>query len=474
MSSSIGAETATTVDARASGAMPRWSRRVAVDVVGLLDALAITLGALLPAFIYNWAGGVTISWPTVLQLGLLTALIATWCLNTWHLYDPDLVHDYPIAEGRVLSALGIAVVAVLGVGMPFRTNDSNLWVWYFVWSSCSFMLLLASRVVARSVLQRAAAAGRFDIRVAVYGAGPIARRVRDQLVDPSSRIAFAGMYDDRPGDRVNAEGLTFTGRLDDLISLAHRGGVDRIIIALPASADGRISMIARRLEASPASVHIVTHVASELVEVGHRHEVSCIGPVGLLDVKGRSFGDWTPMVKRLEDVVMASLLLVLLAPLMACAALLVWLESTGPVLVCERRRGLDSSTITMLRFRTVRTDELNPMPGARTRVGAVLARFGIDRLPELLSVLTGDQSLVGPRAHPLQGAAADADDSRSAARHQIKPGLTGLAWLDPSEAGARMSDLDRDLAYIARWSPALDAVILWRTVRATLAGHRDR
>ena len=451
----------------------RWSRLVAVDVVGLLDALAITLGALLPAAIYAMAGGMTMRWPVVLQTGLLTALIATWCLNNWRLYDPDKVHDFPVAVGRLLAALGIAFVAVLGVGMPFHANEPHLWVWYTVWASFSFMLLLANRLMARLVLAKAAAAGAFDIRIAVYGAGPVARRVRDHLIDPASRIAFAGMFDDRPSDRVNSEGLTFAGRLDDLIALAHDGRVDRIIVALPAAAECRISMIAKRLEAAPASVHIVTHVASDLVDVSARHEVSSLGPVGLLDVKGRTLGDWSPVIKRAEDVAVGSLLLIVLAPVMAVIAALVWLESTGPVLVTERRRGINQSTLTLARFRTTRRDELSPLAGSKTRVGIVLERFGLDELPQLVSVLKGEMSIVGPRPFPLLAASVDAADvERTAIRHQVKPGMTGLSQLDVSVGGAVATELDRDLAYIARWNPALDVRIIWCTMCAALAGRQ--
>ena len=451
----------------------RWSRQVAVDIVGLLDALAIALGALLPALIYHMAGGMVMRWQVVIQTGLLAALVGTWCLNAWRLYDPDKVHDFPVAEGRLLAALAIAFVAMLGVGMPFQADEPHLWVSYAVWASLSFLLLLTNRVVARGVLGQMAKAGAFDVRVAVYGAGPIARRVRDHLVDPKSRIAFAGMYDDRPGERVNSEGLNFTGRLDDLVKLAHDGKVDRIVIALPAAADGRISQIAKRLEMSPASVHIVTHVSSDLVDTSTAHQVSTIGPVGLIDLKGRSFGDWAPFVKRTEDLVLGTLLLIVTAPLMAIIACLVKLESKGPVLVAERRRGFDNETFDLVRFRTTRQDELAG-PAALTQVGRQLERFGLDELPQLLTVLQGKISVVGPRPLPVGPApAATTELERNARRNQVKPGMTGLSQLEIETADSTWEDkaLARDLAYIARWTPALDALLLWRTVKAAATGR---
>src|SRR5690606_12533321 len=110
------------------------------------------------------------------------------------------------------------------------------------------------------------ASGRFDRRVAVFGAGQIARRVHDTLADPKLGITFVGVYDDRmDDDRVNPEGLAVAGKLDELIEAARAERIDQIVIALPQSADRRMSEVARRLEQLPVSIHVVTHISSDLV-----------------------------------------------------------------------------------------------------------------------------------------------------------------------------------------------------------------
>jgi putative colanic acid biosysnthesis UDP-glucose lipid carrier transferase len=154
---------------------------------------------------------------------------------------------------------------------------------------------------------------------------------------------------------------------------------------------------------------------------------------------------------------------------MAVLAALVWLESTGPILVRERRRGLDNKAFDVLRFRTIRVDDLTPATGAETRIGRVMRRFRLNELPQLFQALAGQMSVVGPRPFPLVPASNDAGDvERAANRLQVKPGVTGLSQM-PSRTGTHTDD-DRDLDYIKTWSPALDLRIVWRTIVACFKG----
>ena len=143
--------------------------------------------------------------------------------------------------------------------------------------------------MARNILARLAADGRFDQRIAVFGAGQIARRVHDHLKTAGLGIHFAGVYDDRGGeDRLNPEGLMVSGKLDDLIASCREGKIDRVIVALPQSADQRIAGIIEKFATLPVSTHIVTHISSDLVDSDIAHKVSSLGPVGLLDVKKKA------------------------------------------------------------------------------------------------------------------------------------------------------------------------------------------
>ena len=165
-------------------------------------------------------------------------------------------------------------------------------------------MLFVTRNIAHLALNRLVAAGRFDQRIAVFGAGSIARRVHDHLANLREGIHFAGVFDDRIGEnRINPEGLPVAGRLTELIDAARTGHIDQIVIALPQSADRRIADIARRLEQLPVSIHIVTHISSDFIESDASHRVSNVGPVGLMDVKKKALADWAPLIKMTEDYV---------------------------------------------------------------------------------------------------------------------------------------------------------------------------
>ena len=457
------------------GAAPRrWSRRIAADIVGFVDAAAVVAGGLVPAFIYATSGGMPIDWPKYLQLCIVSAIIVYGCLRNYGMYDINRMHDFPTDARRLGASLVIAFMAMLGLGSPFAPQDAHLWIWFGTWLAMSFMLLVHTRHLARLVLARMTKAGAFDARVAVYGSGVIARRVHDHLGDPSLGIRFAGLYDDRhDGKRLDGSGPEIRGRLDDLIARARAGEIDRIIVALPQAADQRTQQIARRLEQLPVSVHVVTHISSDLVDQEAAHRVSSLGPVGLLDVKSKPLADWSRVVKNTEDRVLGALFLVAVAPLLALVALAVKLDSPGPVFFRQRRRGLNLEVFEVLKFRTMHVleDGTDLAQATRndprvTRVGRVLRRLSLDELPQLLNVLCGEMSLVGPRPHALAHDAQFAEIlARYPNRNQVKPGVTGLAQINGFRGEIESPDmlqkrLEQDLAYVANWSLWMDLKIL--------------
>ena len=462
---------------------PRLSRRIAIDLVAAMDVAAVVIGAFLPASIYYAAGGVEVHWAVVIQSALINSMIFCICMQVWGMYDTAQLHDLPVRPARLLMGLIFASSAAIGIGVPFNIGEVHLWIWYSTWISASFTCILGARIACHAILAKLTAAGRFDTRVAVFGAGEIARRVQDHLKSQKSGIHFAGVYDDRPLDRVDADGLDIKGPLEDLIKQGREGKIDSIVIALPQSANTRIEKIANRLEQAPVALHVVTHIASDFIERGPAHKVSAIGSVGLLDVKAKPLDDWSPIVKRAEDLILGSLLVVLSLPLMALIAIAIKLESKGPAIFIQRRRGLNLQEVDVYKFRTMNVqengahiDQAKPNDPRVTRVGAFLRRTSLDELPQLFNVLRGDMSLVGPRPHAI------AHDTRWSEmistygiRYQVKPGITGLAQIKGWRGRiAHNEDLtarvDQDIAYIRNWSLGLDLQILLRTLGAAICG----
>lgn len=463
---------------------PRSSRTVAMDLVAFADIVSVAVGALLPAYIYHQFGDVPANWAIVVQAGLIAGFVAQMWLRNAGMYDIEKLHDLPHHPLHLLTGLAIGIAAVIGFAMPIIALHWHVTVWFGAWMSMSFTLILLSRGIAHAILARMSAAGKFDRSIAVFGAGTISRRVHDHFAGAKSGIRFVGVYDDRAGeDRVNPEGLTVSGKLEDLIKLAAAGEIDDIVIALPQAAESRIAAIVRKLEQAPSNIRIVTHIASDLVPASHLHRVSQIGEVGLIDVKDKPLADWAPIVKRIEDLIVAGIGLVFALPILLLAILAIKLDSSGPAFYRQRRRGLNREVFDVLKLRTLSVtdsdDDVRQVTVGDdrvTRVGRILRRTSIDELPQLWNVIRGDMSIVGPRPHALVH-----DEQFSlmleeyANRHQVKPGITGLAQVKGLRGETRTHDrirdrVTQDMAYIRAWSLGLDLKIIAKTMFVVLTG----
>jgi FlaA1/EpsC-like NDP-sugar epimerase len=264
----------------------RLSRNVAADLVAIGDILAMMLGGLLPALIYAIVGNISVDQVLVMQSVLVAGFITHLCLRFRGMYDTTRMDLFAQDPFELFIGVICGMVGVLGIGLPLALRNMHIVIWYAAWLSASFSLILYCRILSRKIIARLAAEGRFDQRIAVFGAGQIARRVHDYLNMPGLGVYFAGVFDDRAGeDRLNPEGLEVAGKLEDLVAASREGKIDRIIVALPQTADQRISAIVEKFATLPVSTHIVTHISSDLVDGDIAHKVSNLGPVGLLDVK---------------------------------------------------------------------------------------------------------------------------------------------------------------------------------------------
>lgn len=472
------------LDQRSIPSRRYWSRQIAVDIVAVLDIVIVLASGLLPAILFSATAGIECEWYRVLKASALAAVIVALAFASWGAYTTDSVNDLRVKPLQTLAALLIAILAVSGLGNPSTLTESEVAAWNLVWGAPAYTLLLAHHMTAKHLLARWTAQGRFNERIAVFGAGAIARHVRDHLASAPLGIHFVGVFDDRstPG-RVNDEGLHVQGGLASLLQIAADGAVDRVIIALPPAAERRIASLTKPFEAMNTTVFVVSHVASEPFSQHGEMRGAQLGPVGLIEVQRRPLRDWDAVVKRGEDIVIGAVLLVATLPLWAIIALAIKLETPGPVLFRQRRRGLNQRVFEVLKFRTMtvledgndvrQVAEHDPRV---TRVGRILRASSADELPQLINVLKGEMSLVGPRPHALVH-----DDQFGAIvsdypiRTQVKPGITGLAQVSglrgetatPEKIRARVA---HDLDYIRNWSPALDLKIMMRTVWTILHG----
>jgi exopolysaccharide biosynthesis polyprenyl glycosylphosphotransferase len=387
-------------------------------------------------------------------------------------------------EYRAVGRAGFLLLAVAGfVSYAAGLNLSRALVVVAV--PALTLVTLLGRFAARCVLRGLRAQGRCTKRVVVVGRGTAAL----ELVDRLRREHFAGLEvvaacvtpDDR--DRVARTAGVPVGGLDDVVTFAGRFGADTIAVT---SASETASHYLRSLSWQLEGTGIELLVAPGLIEVaGPRLHIRPFEGLPLLSVEQPRFEGWQRVVKGGLDRAVAALALVLLAPALLAIAVAVKVTSPGPVLYRQERVGVNGQAFTMLKFRSMVVDadrQVDALTAQNisdgllfkmrvdprvTPIGRVLRRLSLDELPQLLNVLGGSMSLVGPRP-PLPGEVARYDTSVSR-RLLVKPGLTGLWQISgrsdlPWEESVRL-----DLRYVENWSLAMDLLILVKTVRAVVS-----
>ncbi|RBY89603.1 sugar transferase [Blastococcus sp. TF02A-30] len=386
-------------------------------------------------------------------------------------------------EYRRVGTAGFAVLAVAGfVSYAAALDLSRAFVVVAVPALTVATLMI--RYAGRIWLNRRRAAGRWTKRVIVVGRGGA---VLD-LVESFRRSTHSGLDVVAacvpPADRhrVGRAAAVPVGGLDDVVAMADRLDADTIAVT---SASETAAQYLRRLSWQLEGTGIELLVAPGLIEVaGPRLHIRPYDGFPLLSVEQPRFEGWRRVVKGGVDRGLAAFLLLAAAPVLVVIALAVGLSSPGPVLYRQERVGLGGRTFTMLKFRSMVVDAEQRLEALRdannsdgllfkmkadprvTPVGRWLRRLSLDELPQLLNVLGGSMSLVGPRP-PLPREVAGYDEVVHR-RLLVKPGLTGL-WQISGRSDLSWDEAIRlDLRYVENWSLALDAQIIWKTARAVL------
>jgi putative colanic acid biosynthesis UDP-glucose lipid carrier transferase len=290
-------------------------------------------------------------------------------------------------------------------------------------------------------------------------------------------IDVLGTFDDRlerQDDRLSFRLSDVAGSVDHLYNLATLGLVNVIYVTLPMSAEDRIEQIIRRFGNTTVSIYYCPPLY-RLNLLRSRWDDVFGQPV--ITVVETPFAGSTRLLKRLEDFALLLLLTPVVLPLMLVLAIAVKLSSPGPVFYRQVRYGLDGRPFSIWKFRTMRVcEDTHQFVQARrdddrvTKIGAILRKTSLDELPQLLNVVSGTMSVIGPRPHPVQlNEEFRGQVERYMMRHKVKPGITGLAQVngyrgetDTLEKMQRRVELD--LAYMGHWSLGLDARILLRTL----------
>jgi putative colanic acid biosynthesis UDP-glucose lipid carrier transferase len=347
------------------------------------------------------------------------------------------------------------------------------------------LLLCTSRLAGRLVVRHLRAQGRNVRNVAILGATQSAEKLCDSIAArPWMGMQLGGLYDDRSQGRrhkFRTEHCPYMGTVDDLIQDARKGKVDIVYIALPLRAEARVGEVLRALADTTATVYLMADFFTYDLLHARWTELGSLPIVSIYDSPFRGAGGW---LKRLEDLVLGSLIVLLIAPLLLLISLAVKLGSQGPIFFRQRRYGLNGREIRVLKFRSMTVCEDGPTIKQATKddkritpIGRFLRRTSLDELPQFLQVITGEMSIVGPRPH----AVAHNEEYRALIhgymlRHKVKPGITGWAqvngWRGETDDIVKMEKrVQHDLEYIQNWHLLWDLKIILLTLVGTKKSH---
>jgi putative colanic acid biosynthesis UDP-glucose lipid carrier transferase len=331
-------------------------------------------------------------------------------------------------------------------------------------------------MLAPILLPRIMAAEGIQRKAVIAGAGSLGRKLAERIeATPYLGVQVAGFFDDRSPERLtDIPTDKLLGGVDRLAEFVKNNQVDLIYIALPMASQPRILKLLDGLCDTTASVYFAPDIfLFDLIQA----RMDTIGGIPVVAVCETPFYGVNGLVKRVSDIVLASIILVLIAPVLAAVAMGVKLSSPGPILFRQRRYGLDGREIVVYKFRSMTVTEDGPVVRQATKndarvtpFGAFIRKTSLDELPQFINVLQGRMSIVGPRPH----AVAHNEMYRKLVksymiRHKVKPGITGWAQVNGLRGETDTVDkmkarIEYDLDYLRHWSLKFDLMIIWKTI----------
>ena len=347
--------------------------------------------------------------------------------------------------------------------------------------------LLSSRVATRFLLNYLRIAGKNTKKIAIVGNGDLAKNLHQTFLDhPWMGVDFKGFYCDPTEEEdsccyINSENER-TGSITDLVSACKRGGIDEVYLTLPMREEARMKQALTLLSDTSVHVYVIPDIFTFSLLHSRWRDINGIPVVGIFDTPLQGTGG---LIKRIEDVMLASLILCLIAIPMMLIAIGVKFTSQGPIIFKQRRYGYGGKEVEVWKFRSMSVcengDQVTQATKNDVRVtpfGAFLRRTSLDELPQFFNVLQGHMSIVGPRPHAVaHNEQYRKDINGYMLRHLVKPGITGWAqingWRGETDTLEKMQKrVDFDLDYIRNWSLNLDLKIIITTVFKGFVGKQ--
>jgi Undecaprenyl-phosphate glucose phosphotransferase len=324
--------------------------------------------------------------------------------------------------------------------------------------------------------------------IVMLGATESARRLIEENAK-TRELNILAIFDERLARAPhNIHGVPVIGKIEDLLTWDKLPYVNRIVVTLPGMAESRKQAFLEQVKLLPNRIAFVVDEFENLNHIQQR--LTQIAEVGMRDVTGNPKGGAHTAVKRLMDITIASLALILLSPILAIIAIMIKKGSPGPALFKQPRHGFNNRVFNVYKFRSMRNDQADLKAAQQTvagdarvtKIGRFIRKTSIDELPQLLNVIKGEMSLVGPRPHAIGMRTAGKDSMELVAeyahRHKVKPGMTGWAQINGSRGPLHDGDdvarrVELDVEYIERSNAIFDLYIMLKTLPVLLGDSEN-
>ena len=398
----------------------------------------------------------------------MAAIVWSMVTSQSDIHSTSAIVAGKMLRAEIVTSVSTCFLLMLCLFFLLKMADQASRGWFLIWYVLSVAFLILERFVILLWGSPSSDRSRLHQRVAVYGTAGLVERVIDNLTANDSHVVVTGVFSDEKAKPAKSR---IAGGMQTLIESAQRGKCDHVVLALPSSANDKIHDALTRLEVLPISVQL----CPDAMTVPNGTQNSKSGLV-LIDLQHPPLSPREVVLKAAMDYMIGAIALVILAPVMAAIAIAIKRDSPGPVFFVQSRHGYNHRIIRVVKFRTMSVAEdgahvIQAVRGDKrvTRIGRFLRRTSLDELPQLINVMQGELSLVGPRPHAVAHNEAYAQILRSyASRHKVKPGITGLAQVNGCRGETKTPEdmrrrVEFDLHYIKNWSPWLDLKIIVRT-----------
>ncbi len=407
----------------------------------------------------------------------------TLCLLVFALTFPgrNRFREALLTAGVDIASSWLALLAILALcgyatrSLNFFETDVLLW-----WVVSTPILQLLGVAAGKWVLKSDAAKPEKRRSAVVIGGGPLGVKVARALMESTLHgTDFVGYFDDRSTDRLDPDAAPLRmGGLKAAAPYVREHAIKEVFITLPLGSQPRIIELLEAIQGTTASIYFVPDVFGISIIQGRLQDMNGVPVVGICETP---FTGTNELVKRISDIVLSSIILILISPVLLAVALGVKLSSPGPAIFRQKRNGLDGEEIIVYKFRSMRAMDDGPVVRQATkddpritRFGAFIRRTSLDELPQFVNVMQGRMSIVGPRPHAI----AHNEQYRQLikaymVRHKVKPGITGWAQVNGHRGETdtiekMQARVEYDLEYLRNWSLGLDLQIIARTARLML------